>query len=314
MSGLLQPTAVNVMRCILASVLVGFSSATWSGEIVFNIAGDSYDIPAVLSLPDDGEIADAREEEAGTAMSPAVLLLHGTASNKDEVGGLFVELAARLRTVGIASLRIDFAGNGDSDIDHRRFTLESAVRDSRKALDVLREYPGIDANSLAVLGFSQGALIAQRTVLAAPRVAALVTWSGVAADGIGNFQRYFDAHYAIAQEQGYASVEFGWLPEPLNFDLQWFEQMKAQTTFSDMKGFEKPILAIAGNADASVPHQSSLELVAQSTHRGSRAVVLAQANHIFNVLESPASIPGSSADQLLATTVSWLSWLLKAHR
>jgi len=44
--------------------------------------------------------------------APAVLLLHGFASSKDEVGNLYKQLSDELFKVGISSLRIDFRGWG----------------------------------------------------------------------------------------------------------------------------------------------------------------------------------------------------------
>ena len=45
---------------------------------------------------------------------PGVLMLHGFGSQKDEVGNMYQRLAAALGDQGIASLRIDFRGWGDS--------------------------------------------------------------------------------------------------------------------------------------------------------------------------------------------------------
>ena len=44
-----------------------------------------------------------------------MLLLHGDLSSRDENGDMFVRLADALSARGIASLRIDFAGSGDSE-------------------------------------------------------------------------------------------------------------------------------------------------------------------------------------------------------
>ena len=51
------------------------------------------------------------EPEAESPL-PAVLMLHGFASQKDEVGNMYKRLAAALGEQGIASLRIDFRGWG----------------------------------------------------------------------------------------------------------------------------------------------------------------------------------------------------------
>ena len=74
-------------------------------EIFLHISRPSYDVPAILSIPE--------RPEDGADHFPAVLLCHGTGSHKDEVGNLFARLAGALVHEGIASLRFDFAGCGD---------------------------------------------------------------------------------------------------------------------------------------------------------------------------------------------------------
>jgi fermentation-respiration switch protein FrsA (DUF1100 family) len=100
-------------------------------------------------------------------------------------------------------------------------------------------------------------------------------------------------------------VRFPWRQEPLAFDLAWFEQVRAQRSLSRMPGFSGPVLAVAGLADSTVPYTQSVDLVATSAHPRSRAVLLAGADHIFNVLDDePAH--AASADTLLAVTSAWL--------
>jgi pimeloyl-ACP methyl ester carboxylesterase len=248
----------------------------------------------------------------GPEPAPAVLLLHGTASQKNEVGNLYARLAAALAQAGIASLRIDFAGSGESPVDYRQYSLSGATSDAAISFAFLQHHPAVDQEKIAVLGFSQGGLIAQRLVLQEPALAALVTWSSVATDGVGSFDDFFAAYYAIAQRDGYAEVPFDWLPEPLAFDLKWFEEMKAQRTLTDMRRYEGPILAIAGAADRTVPFTQSSALVAQSPHPASRAVLLAGANHIFNVLSSGPGTPdvAPSHEQLIGLSVDWFKFVL----
>ncbi|EED30919.1 hypothetical protein NOR53_18 [gamma proteobacterium NOR5-3] len=265
------------------------------------ISNGEYSIPGILSLPSDSPKPAA-----------AVLLLHGTASQKNEVGNLYQRFAKTLSAAGIASLRIDFAGAGDSPVDHSVYSLSGANRDAQASFDTLALHPLINPQKIIVLGFSQGGLIAQRLALQEPRLLGLSTWSSVATDGAGSFGDFFERYHGQAQSSGYAQVSFDWLPEPLAFSLQWFQEIQAQQTLSEMRGFKGPIFAVAGTADTTVPFEQSVALVGQSQHPLSQLVLLAGADHIFNVLAPPdPRSKAESHDRLLSVTLEWMLTLIR---
>lgn len=96
---------------------------------------------------------------AGTIVTPdqppahAVLLVHGGAVTREE-GGFFARLADGLATAGIASLRFDLRGHGESDGRQEELTLSTILNDIRVALAALRESTG--AAALSLLGASFG--------------------------------------------------------------------------------------------------------------------------------------------------------------
>jgi len=115
-------------------------------------------------------------------------------------------------------------------------------------------------------------------------------------------------------KEGYAIVDFAWLPSPLAFSLQWFKEIRAQQTLTDMQRFDRPILAIAGLADSTVPHGQSVQLIKQSHHAMSQLVLLAGASHIFNVLTPRPGVAGpSSHERLLNLTQEWITQLAHAE-
>ncbi|WP_147291789.1 alpha/beta hydrolase family protein [Alteromonas aestuariivivens] len=255
-----------------------------------------YQVPAIYTP------ASATGRGAEAEKRPAVVLLHGTASHKNEVGDLYLKLAVRLASQGIASLRIDFAGTGDSPVDYLQYDLNSATRDAFIAYQYLIKRPELDASRIGVVGFSQGGLIAQLLVAQAPEIKTLVAWSSVAGDGSQAFAGMFDALYAEAKTNGYAHMKFDWR-SPLKVNVSWFEQALQQRALSELANYSGPVLAVAGSSDTVVDPSSALRLVESAGSADGRAVILKGADHIFNVLTPGASQP----DALLTITQQWLT-------
>ncbi len=288
--------SVFFYTCFFAVFLTPLSSQAYE-ESPLMLVGKYYPIPAVLTLP------------AGDKPVPAVVLLHGTGADKNEVGDLFKTLAAELAEQGVASLRIDFAGTGDSPVGYRQYNLSTAVTDAQTALSYLMHHESVDKHRLGLVGFSQGGLIAQLLAGYDDRIQAMVLWSSVAGDGPGNFDRLFDKHYPEALEQGYSTVQFRWR-SPLAFDLKWFEEVEANTSLSDLKNYRGALLAIAGAEDRAVPYEASESIINSAGSFESRLEVIRGANHIFNVM-GPDADPTRS-EILLNLTVNWLTDVLEA--
>lgn len=91
--------------------------------------------------------------------SPAVVLVHGFGSFRDELTG-FVELAKRLAHAKIASLRIDMHGCGHSGVRGLMHPIWDWVEDLRQAVSFLQTVPMIAPDRIAVAGMSMGGGIA----------------------------------------------------------------------------------------------------------------------------------------------------------
>ena len=249
-----------------------------------------YEIPAIMTSPE------------GKAVVPGVILLHGSASHKNEVGDLYLRLAEQLANNGIASIRIDFAGTGDSPVDYTHYTLKTAVRDAEVALAFLRSQPRVDDHRIGVVGFSQGGLIAQLLVAQQPGIKSFVAWSSVASDGIGPFADMFETLYMKAKREGQVEQQFAWRP-PLTVSYEWFEQVMANQSLSGMAEYTGSVLAIAGSNDTVVPPTAATRLIVASGSDVARAVTIKGADHIFNVLDENAN----QDEQLLEMTTEWFA-------
>lgn len=110
---------------------------------------------------------------------PAIVICPGFAGNKSGKFRMFVNLGKELAKRGIAVLRFDYRGSGDSEGEFRDVTLKGKISDTEKCLEFLSHDPQIDASRLGLLGRSLGGVIA---VLAARHLASiksLVLWAPV---------------------------------------------------------------------------------------------------------------------------------------
>jgi uncharacterized protein len=118
---------------------------------------------------------------------PAVVTITGSGQqDRDEyiplVGGvrIFRQVADTLSRVGIAVLRLDDRGLGASTGNFGASTTADFADDIRAALAYLRARPDIDPNRLALLGHSEGGMIAPMVAATDPKLRAIAVMAGPA--------------------------------------------------------------------------------------------------------------------------------------
>ncbi|MGH3999136.1 MAG: alpha/beta hydrolase [Pseudonocardiaceae bacterium] len=97
---------------------------------------------------------------AGTVVLPkrpdrAIVLVHGAGVDREE-GGFFTRLAQGLGKVGVASLRYDLRGHGESGGRQEEVTLSAHLNDIRVAVAQVREATGVSDISLLGTSFGGG--------------------------------------------------------------------------------------------------------------------------------------------------------------
>ncbi len=138
--------------------------------------GDAGTLAGTLTLPD------------GPGPFPVVVLLNGSGA-QDRDGTVLghptmAVLADRLARSGIGSLRWDDRGVGGSDGELGAAGLDGLAADASAAVAFLAGREGVDASRIAVLGHSEGGLVAPRVVTGDAPVAAMVLLAAPAVSGL----------------------------------------------------------------------------------------------------------------------------------
>ena len=245
----------------------------------------------------DGGIVGILARPEGATNVPAVLMLHGFGSHKDEVGDLFKRLAGPLAKSGIASLRIDFPGWGESAGEMWESSLSVRVAATDTAYRYLRTLRFVDLERIGVLGFSMGGTTARISAARHPnRYKTMVAWAS--ASNEGGHELTLEERESLERD-GRVTIDLGW--REVTLGPQWFEDSKRYRGrhLELMAQYPGSFLAIGGDEDP-----IAADLMAFVNAAGGKlkeGMVVGGAGHIFEVLTEDQS----KAERVLAKTIDW---------
>lgn len=132
----------------LKELTTGKYAGPGKSETVF-IDGDHGRLKALIQKP---ELQQGEQ-------CPMVVFCHGFNGSKD--GPMFELMADTLQAHGIASIRFDFNGHGESEGDFKDMTVPNEIEDAKKVVAYVRDLRYV--SSLAIVGHSQGGVVASMT-------------------------------------------------------------------------------------------------------------------------------------------------------
>ena len=132
----------------LKELTTGTYQAAQKGEVVF-IDGHHGRLKALIQKP------ELKQGEK----CPMVIFCHGFSGTKD--GPLFELVADTLQAHGIASIRFDFNGHGESEGEFKDMTVPNEIEDAKKVVEYVRDLKYV--STIAIGGHSQGGVVAAMT-------------------------------------------------------------------------------------------------------------------------------------------------------
>jgi uncharacterized protein len=244
--------------------------------IIFRSGGEQ--VVGMLHLPKG---ASARRK------CPAVVFLHGFTGSRHEAHRLFVVAARRLAGQGMAALRFDFRGSGDSAGDFSEMTISRELEDARSAVRWIRKRPEIDPARVALLGMSMGGMVSALLLGEDSKIPAAVLWCPVA-----DFERLVRANQTIvAAQSDRKTIDFGGWPVGRAFIGDGLKQKPVEV----LARSRAMVLILHGDADQAVPVNESTMY-----RNAARREIIPGADHTFNSLAWTERVVRSSASWLRA--------------
>ena len=103
-----------------------------------------------------------------------VIASHGLLSSKD--GEKYIALGERMSGEGMAMLRFDFRGIGESEGSEEDNTISKKIADLNAGVDFLRSYPGL-GNRIGLIGSSLGGFLSLIKASGAKEIRPVVIWA-----------------------------------------------------------------------------------------------------------------------------------------
>lgn len=228
----------------------------------------------------------------------AVLFLHGFADAMDSVGGLTKRLAGVLAERGIASLRINFRGEGDYERTDIESTLDTRIADTEQACAWLAREPGVAAERLGVAGWSLGATTAIVVAAAHPTwFRTMAVWASPTGDQWAAMTAGATAQKALREGQG--SEEWkGW--KTITTKRAFYESFRGVNVDASLARYPGAFLSLRGSLDHFTANES--EFLNRAPGLPRESVIIGGASHIFNVFEPESG----HADRVVEVTADWL--------
>lgn len=281
--------------------------------LLFLFLGPAYAAETGVSFTVDGQqVRGTFETPEGRTSPPraTVLLLHGFTGNRNELEvagtgeGVFERTARVLAENGYASLRIDFRGSGDSDGAWPDTTLSRQIRDAVAAIDWLVDHYAVEPEHLAVLGWSQGGLVAAHAVAQRRDVGTLLLWAPVVhpmhsyEDLLGKTV-FTQALSADSETPFTATLSWG---AQTTLKAAFFKELALYSTSAAVAAYPGPLKVFAGLRDDAVYPQPESSQALLRYHPGAESLSVLDTDHVWGALAGPSVLD----EKMLPATLAWL--------
>jgi len=182
----------------------------------------------------------------GDGKFPVIMMLHGFTGNNMESKFYFSKLSKILAENGIASVRFDFRGSGNSDGCFEEMTVDTETEDALCVLNDIVSDDRFDKTRIGVLGFSMGGMVAMRILgKKNESLKCGVLWSPASSPAILG-QKVFTLSKNISATDGIRDYQ------GFKLGKEFFKVLETINPIKEFGEFKDNVMIIHGTADASV--------------------------------------------------------------
>ena len=244
----------------------------------------------------------------GDERFPLVVIAHGFGGSRNETG-VFVTVAKELAIRGVASIRMDFPGSGDSTESFANNNLTNMLDDIEASRDYAIAQPQVDSNRVGLFGWSMGGRLVILAAAQDDSYKVIATWAPAATNGNHSIVKSFggreayDDFKARAVRDGPVPFTTFWGLE-LELGLKFFSDMEESAALDAAREFAGPLLVLYGDRDDVVLPEVSEALIegAVNSPEVVRHVVKG-ADHGLGVFSDEPKLTQEAVD----TTIEFLS-------
>lgn len=247
------------------------------------------------------------------AASAAAVFVHGGGVTRDE-GGFFTRIAEGLANVGVASLRFDLRGHGESDGRQEELTLASILNDIDAALEHVVQVTGTQQTHLLAASFA-GGITAYFAMQHPERVSSLVL-----VNPLLNYKKRFvdDKPYwhdgRINEEAGRELAEQGFLFHNPSFKLSrpLLNEVFYLRPDEAIGELAVPTLFIHGTRDTFIPVESTRAAV-ERVKGDVELLEIEGAQHGIAVFDDPQYLDPQTQTWQASVASSIADWVNRAN-
>jgi pimeloyl-ACP methyl ester carboxylesterase len=210
---------------------------------------------------------------------PIICIFHGFTGNKMEPHFIFVKLSRMLEAKGIASVRFDFSGSGESDGDFIDMTISHELKEAKDILNYAKSLDFVDTCRVGVLGLSMGGAVA--SMLAGEckdDIKSLCLWAPAGNMGELVSRGRSEDDINELRKSGF------WDVGGLSLGTGFLDDVMSLNIYSKAENYDKNVLILHGNKDQTVPMSTSERYLEIYETRGILHLIEGS-DHTFNKKE-----------------------------